>query len=755
MDRRQFWVVALLSTTIISLETLWTRIFSAEFFYTFAFLILSFAILGLGLGALALRLYPQLGREESLGTVLLLAALAGLLGPASVLRLGLKFSVLFREPAMVGKFVLTLVILAMPFFLAGVGLAAIFKRGHAEMPRLYMWDLVGAGLGVGLTILAMNTLGVQLVAVLACVPMALAAMLAHRGRMRAAHAATAVLVVVMCVFAGPLLDVGPSKRGPVVYQHWNAMGRVQVHDVRPDYRDIVIDNAAHTPCYRFDGDFGNGLITEEDSFFHFAPLVDGRTGYVLASLGSGGGKEVLQGLFLGAGEIHAVEVNGAINGMLTNGYLEDFSGRIYKNPRVKVVTEDGRAYMRRFRNHFDIILSSSSNSFAALASGAFALSENYLFTTEAFEDYLRALKPHGFLIMEHQFYIPRAVSEVKTALERFGVEDPDRHFAVYDVPGLRRMVILVSPSPLTEKVIQSALGPLTAERYPFIHLAYPPAEKARGNLVDRIVKSGWRSVEPTAPYDISPCSDSRPFVAQMGLMRNVKWTSLEKIVPYEFFGFPVSKLIVLAILAVISLLVLPLLFLPYFFTRGEKLGALPWLYFFCIGIGFMVVEVVLMQQFTLFIGSSAYTFAVILLTLLVASGIGSRFAGRFGALTPFAGVIAWLLLDIALFSRFVDTLGGLTAAPRILLSVAVIFPLGFFMGMPFPKGALRVGERIDWGFAVNGVASVLGSTAILLVSMNGGFGMALGVGAGFYAIAMALSAAGEGWGLAGPSGATA
>ena len=204
-----------------------------------------------------------------------------------------------------------------------------------------------------------------------------------------------------------------------------------------------------------------------------------------------------------------------------------------------------------------------------------------------------------------------------------------------------------------------------------------------------------------------------------------------------------------------TLLVLPLLFLPYFFTEGPKLGGLPWLYFFFIGVGFMIVEVVLMQQFTLFIGSSAYTFAAILLTLLVASGVGSRFAGRVGTAWPFMGVIAWLLLDVAFFSHFVRSLGGLTTMPRILLSVAVIFPLGFCMGMPFPKGALRVGERIDWGFAVNGVASVLGSTSILLVSMNEGFGAALEVGAGFYALALALILVRRGWGEVGASRAAA
>lgn len=734
MHRSRLPVVALLSMSVIALEVLWTRILSAEFFYTFAFLILSLAILGLGLGALSIRLFPRLAQPRDPSISLVLATVLGLVGPAAVVRLGLHFATLYRSPAMIGKLVVALLLLGAPFFFAGIALTRIFRAHHDEMPRLYMADLAGAGLGALLAVVAMNTVQVPLAAIVACVPFALAAILLS-GKLRAVHAAMLALVLVAGACAWWLVAVPRRELGPVAAQHWDALGRIKVHAMSKEWRNLNIENVANSPVIGFDGDIEKARSEEPQFLFHLTDLLGGRTGFVMASLGSGGGSEVLQGLIEDAGEIHAVEVNPAINRMMTEGDLADFSGRIYHDPRVRVVSEDGRAYLRRFSGHFDVILSSSSNTWASLASGAFALSENYLFTTEAFVDYLQALAPGGYLAMEHQFYIPRVVSEALDALRIVGVDDPTSHIAVYQLPKRRREVILISKQPLSRAAIDALMGPLTEERAEQVRLLYPDGDD--DSLSARIARNGWRQEADAARFDISPCTDDRPFVAQMGRFRNLSWTAMEKLLPYEFTGFPVAKLVVLTILAVILVLVLPLLLLPAM-IRGDRLGAAPWLYFFAIGVGFMAVEVVLMQQFTLLVGSSAYTFVAILVALLLASGLGSRMSRRFGDAFPFLAIAAWLLLDIALFPAVVRALGGLPAGARILAAVVLVLPLGFFMGMPFPKAALRVRELVDWGFAVNGVASVIGSTAIVLVAITSGFRVALAVAAAFYLLALLL-----------------
>jgi hypothetical protein len=152
----------------------------------------------------------------------------------------------------------------------------------------------------------------------------------------------------------------------------------------------------------------------------------------------------------------------------------------------------------------------------------------------------------------------------------------------------------------------------------------------------------------------------------------------------------------------------------------------------------MAVEVVLIQKYTLFLGASAYSTPTILLTLLAAAGAGSRYAARFRPRTVFAWIALWLLLEAYGLRGLTNLLAALPLAARVLVTVALVFPLGFFMGMPFPKGATCVGELVDWGFAVNGVASVLGGTLVLLVVLNWGFAAALVATAALYAAAGAL-----------------
>jgi hypothetical protein len=414
--------------------------------------------------------------------------------------------------------------------------------------------------------------------------------------------------------------------------------------------------------------------------------------------------------------------------------LAEFSGHLYSDPRVNVVTVDARAYVRRFQGEFDFIYSLSSNTFAALASGSFAMAESYLFTTEAFRDYWRALSPGGFMMMEHQFYMPRLVSSLVDALESEGVENPRSHFAVYDLPKMRRNMILLSKRQLTDEIRTLAFGELTEEKFEDIHLLYPAPDGLEDNLINRIVTVGWRAAADEAGVEISPTTDDRPFVGQMGRWKNLTKENLEKMRPLEVFGLPLAKMIILAILAVVLVLLIPLNLLPYF-KKGPRLRAAPWTYFFLIGAAFMAVEVVLIQQFTLFVGPAAYSIATILLVLLLASGIGSRFSTRVSSAAVFWGIAVWIVVDIAVFSWVAGALAALPAAVRIALTALAVAPLGFLMGMPFPKGAVRVGELVDWGFAVNGAASVLGATGILLLAFSYGLSAALATGAVLYLVA--------------------
>ena len=429
---------------------------------------------------------------------------------------------------------------------------------------------------------------------------------------------------------------------------------------------------------------------------------------------------------------------------MLNGELAKFSGYIYRNPKVTVVTEDARAYVRRFKNKFDFIYSFSSNSYAALASGAFALSENYIYTTESFNDYWNALTENGFLLMENHFYVPRFVSEVQNALKELGINNISQHFAVYNMPNMRRNMLLLSKKPLSEKLLTEAPGNVPSDSWQYMNLLYPEPDSLKSNLINLIVEKGWETASDSSLIDISPTFDNQPYIAQLGLWKNFSWDKLKEVKPYEFYGFPISKLNIIIILIIITVLIIPLNLMPYLF-KGEKLKIIPWLYFFTIGMAFMIVEIILIQKYTLFIGPSVYSLITILLALLIASGIGSRFAEKVGNKVVFGGIILWLLLDILVFKNLLYQLDYLEQIPRIVITVILISPLGFFMGMPFPKAGLKVGKLIDWGFAVNGMASVFGSTLIILIALSYGFNVALIIGASLYVCAFLLMKKERGW----------
>jgi len=783
MKKNGSLVIALISLTLIPLELTWTRILSAEFFYTFAFLVLSLAVLGLGLGGLALRLFEKLNRPGRIWLYLTLAALCAGFGPPLVFLIAPDFSLLFTSWATIGKLALTILILMSAYFFGGMALSLLFKQNHQDMPRLYRADLLGAGFGVLAAIWAMNLFGTPQAAFLMALPILAASVLTAPRAANVVPVVLAVIAIILAPYGPSWLSLPREERAPVIYTHWDAMSKLKLYEYAPDSRGFNIDNIANSPVYMFDGkweDIKGDTIPWGISVYYLVHQFDSC---VFLSLGSGGGSDVLQALGEEAAEVHAVEINSHINRMMlvadTCGYtravhapdtslhgadslarvaadsaaavnplvsVAEFSGYIYRDPRVKVVTEDARAYVRRFRNKFDIIYSLSSNTWAALASGSFALAENYLFTTEAFIDYWQALSDGGYMMMEHQMYMPRLVSEVTDALNRLGVPNPTDHFAVYDLPQMRRKVLLLSKRPLTDEIRYHALGPLTPEKYDQIHLIHPPADDSVAtHLIARTIKNGWQAVADTAAIDISPVTDNRPFVAQLGLWKNFTAEKRGKVNQYaEFSGFPMSKVMVVIVLIVVVIIALPINLVPYL-KKGPRLRAAPWLYFLCIGMAFMAVEVVLIQKYALLIGSSLYSVATVLLTLLAASGLGSRFAVSFKDRTPFLVIAVWLLLDILLFRHIVPVVGVFSLPLRIIIAAILIFPLGFFMGIPFPKAALRVGELIDWGFAVNGAASVLGSVLVLMVAFTWGFSAALILAAIVYLAAYGFLALRSAW----------
>ncbi len=735
----------LIASSFIALEILWTRIFSAEFFYTFAFLVLSLSILGLGLGALLIRLIPALGKQKMLWLYLSLGSIISIAGPMLVLQFDLNFTELFSNWVMAGKVIFVILTLSASFIFGGMSLGIIFKTHHKSMPKVYMADLVGSGIGVVFSVLLMNWIEVQKTAFLVSIPALLAAIIYGKKWLKLFPAALLVLLAIFLPKAPDWLNKEREERFELIYQHWDAMAQLKVLEVRDDFYYSVIDNAAHAPTIGFDGDYNKPDSLKEYPGYPMPYIISQYDSCTFLALGAGGGGDVLNALNAGAAEVHAVEIVPHLNQLMTDGFLHDFTGKIYSNDKVKVITEDGRAYVRQFNNKFDVIYSLSSNTFASLASGAFALAENYLFTREAFEDYFDAMTDDGIMLMDHQFYIPRLTTAAMEALQNKGIMNPAEHIAVFHSFKGRRKMMLFSKKPISPTLLAKAFPSMTGGEDPYLVNQYPnPPDSLSNNLVAQIVKHGWKNIQDTTATDLSPTTDNRPFAAQMGLWKNFDISKLDKISPFEFKGFPLAKLLIIIILLIVILITIPINLLP-FLKKGPKLTFNGWSFFFLIGAAFMAIEVILIQKYTLFVGPGAYTFVTILFTLLFASGLGSRFSEKFKSGTAFVGIIGWIVFDVFVFGYILDAVDYLPISGRIAITILMIVPLGFFMGMPFPKGSKRVGELIDWGFAINGAASVLGSTAIMLVAFNYGYNISLIIGAIAYLLAMLVMQSDKKW----------
>jgi len=317
------------------------------------------------------------------------------------------------------------------------------------------------------------------------------------------------------------------------------------------------------------------------------------------------------------------------------------------------------------------------------------------------------------------------------------VDHPLDHLAVYDLPEVRRKMLVVSREPLERAFLDAAFVALTTNNFNQIHLLYPCDADLQTNLLNQIAMNGWRQAQTVSPIDLSPTTDDRPFTAQLGLMKNVPKQDLSRLMGFEYNGFPIAKLILLAVLAITGVMALPVCFLPYGRT-GEKLnlGALG--YFFCLGAGFIAVEVILIQQHTLTLGASAYSFAAVLLGLLIAGGLGSRQSHACRPQVVFSVILLLLGLQAVALRPIALLCGPLPFPVRFLLTVGFTMPIGFFLGMPFALGAAKVGDLSDWGFAVNGVATVLGSCLALLIAFNYGFAAALSFSGLLYLGAMLL-----------------
>lgn len=781
------FAVALASFSTIALELLLTRVYSVTMYYHFAFMVISLALLGLAVAGVALYLFPGFFARRAPGFWGALAMLAFALGVLVALETALGNPISLRGwRSGWGTLVAIYLAASLPFLASGFALSIAIASAGRHIGRIYAYDLVGAALGCLFVVPVLPRLGAPGAVVAVAGLGALAALLfaladpAH-GRPLALIAGLAVLGLGTLAIREPSrhlfgLARNPDKflgNRPVLFEAWNAFSQITVAPANePDHRWLFIDADAATRMWS--GEIRGGGYQAPRRFpeVRVASLVYAlRHDGTALIIGPGGGTDVISALAHGVPRVVGVEVNPIIVNDVMRSTFAGYNGDLYRDPRVDVVVDEGRSYIRRSREAFASIQATLVDTWAASSSGAFTLSENNIYTVEAFGEFLDHLAPGGILAVTRWYDASspkeflRLVALGRAALERRGVAAADvpSHFAIA-TDNDRRGTLLLARDPYTlgdldvlrAKATEGGLrwlftppptagGPSAVGEDAFLHafLADPSARRALARL----------------RYDARPTTDDHPFFFY-NLRGRQLLSVLGRLGSLELNNLGVAILMMLLLLSLGMTLLLiagPLLLLRRAAlrrSRGPKLRILG--YFLCLGLGYILVEIGFMQKFVLFLGHPIYALAVVLATLLGASGAGSALSGwgsvRFGFrgfVFRVAGALAVVLSAYALgLTALFHLLLGLPLALRVLCAVVLIAPPGILMGTLLPTG-VRVARDVDvelvaWAWSANGAASVVGSVLAITLSMNLGFTISLGVGIAIYLLAaVALPAAPE------------
>lgn len=762
--------IGLCSFSALLLELGLTRLFSVVLFYHFAFLAISIALLGLGAGGVFAHLRRDwLSRwdAETLGSTV--SALCSL-SIVVVLEIVTRSSV---HLTLSGKDFRNLTVLylasAVPFFLTGLLFSILFARNPGVISRLYAADLTGGALACLATVPLLNYLGGPNTIIAAALTMAVASMLwGKRRRWRGALLTALLLLLILANFLHPLIDIRYAKgerRGlyGVEYARWNAISRVEVDRTPDGARYITIDSDASTAIMNVDPHHWEGTSFQRLLTASVPSVVNIlRPHGEFAIIGPGGGVDVLRAVASGSPKVTGIEINPIIVNDVMRGRFADFSYHLYQIPEVNVHVSDGRSFVRNSRDRYDVVQMTLVDTWASTAAGAFALSENNLYTVEAFKEYFAHLKAGGMLaITRWEFKEPRealrVVSVAMEALHQLGVAEPAANFMVFSDGPLnsdgRPVLVLAKKAAFTaeeESRVQDHI-----RSHPNLVTQYLPSIPGKNAFSELIASNNPAAFARTYKFNVAPVNDNAPFffftlklgqVLGNGVAQGIDW---KVNVGVAVLGI----VLLLSLVAVGTFLILPLV-LHREHSRGR---VLPLIYFVAVGLGYILIEIAFIQRFVLFLGHPTYALTVVIFLMLLSSGAGSFLSRKLGstptATWPLAVIVTIALAYVFLLPVLLSSLVGLAFALKLIISALLLIPLGLAMGMPFPIGlrtmataadlvpdpASSSANSVEWAWAMNAASSVLGSVLAMVIAIRFGLGVTLASGALAYAVAALLS----------------
>ncbi|HEY6180786.1 MAG TPA: hypothetical protein VIW67_01000 [Terriglobales bacterium] len=775
-DRVLLVGIGLTSFGALLLELALTRLFSVVLFYHFAFLSISIALLGLGAGGVGAYLWKaRLAKYETRKLVSRLCVINALLMPI-VLEVVLQTPVSLQIST--GNFLrLTAIYLisAVPFFVTGLIFSVIFARESKHIPRLYGADLTGGAIACLAMIPLLNWLGGPNTILFAGAVMAVAgAVWAESPRQTKAVLVLLVgcLVLIGLNNSGRIFDIVYAKGmfrdpGHVEFAKWNAISRVEV-DREGGARAIVIDADANTYIMNADLNHWRGTVWEKNLMSAPPALANVlRPHGEFAIIGPGGGVDVLRAVANGSPNVTGIEINPIIANTIMRGRYADFAYHLYERPEVHIHVTDGRSFVRNAPQQYDVVQMTLVDTWASTAAGAFALSENSLYTTEAFQEYFEHLKPDGMIaVTRWEFRQPRealrVVSVAMEALHRLGISDASRNFIVISEGTLNAdgipVAVLAKKSPFTadeEAAVKAHLR--THDNLVALHL---PSEPQANPFSALIAQNNPHAFASSYAYNVAPVTDNAPFFFfTLKLSQILHEEGEEQGIDWKVnLGVAVLGIVlIISVIAVFAFLLIPLAV----GSRGTRRHALPLIYFIAVGLGYILVEIAFIQRFVLFLGHPTYALTVVIFLMLLSSGLGSLasrkwLASKSNAALPLILIVAAILLYVFILPGLLNALVGLPLLVKFLISGILLVPLGFAMGMPFPTGLRALASfpasefpanekteteqsAVEWAWAMNAASSVLGSVLAMVIAIQFGLNVTLACGAGAYLLALALT----------------
>lgn len=782
--------IALVSGAAIGYEILLMRLFSIIQWHHFAYMIISLALLGYGASGVVLALYRDWlnARFQWVfpGGILLFSLSAPgcfWLGQ----RLPFNPSELFWSPAQPLYLLMLYLLLALPFFFAASAVGLALFRFRDEVSSIYAADLAGAGLGslviIGLLFLVppgQALIALALIGLAGILPVSIAWEKSWRGP---AVCAAALALLWLAPSDWKTLHISPYKEmqqllripgtriidsfsNPIAYTDVvesrvtplrHAPGLSLNAEREPPAQYALFSDAGNMSALtRYNGD--RATISYLDQTTSALPYHLNKPEQLLI-LGVGAGSDLLQAEWFGVPSVDAVELNGQLIDYIKTRY-DAFSGGIFTNGRLRLHIGEARGFVSGTKLRFDLIQIALMDAYGASSAGLYALSENYLYTVEALQEYIRHLQPGGYLALTRWAKMPprdalKLFATAAEALERSGISEPGRRLLL--IRGWQTSTLLVKNG---EVALADVVKLKTfCEDRSFDIDYYPGITEPETNRFNQLPESyyyqgasqilgaGRAAYLDRYKFAIDPATDDRPYFFQF-----FKWTTLPEIL--SLYGQGGISLLetgyIILVAGALQALLAAALFIGLPMWRCKQRLGLPdysprlWRvmgYFFLLGNAFLFIEIAFIQKFILFLHHPVYSVTVVLCTFLISASVGSYatrslHAMRHGHIAPILGIAALALFYILFFKNLTGVFLDQFVPVKIAVTVLLISPLGFLMGMPFPLGLQRVAvlspSLIPWAWGVNGFASVISASLATLIAIHGGFNVLILTAVGLY-----------------------